>query len=120
MSEETTQTPPLSLADTPAKIATYLKSAATEDTPNKFADFISKMDMTDFSDVYQIRAIFESQAQMLGATFQYLMAEGDWRNLPLALRAQKMMLTTIDTMNGYPSEAFRRDLQSASIPQSDA
>ena len=102
---------PLSLTDEPAQIAAYLKSQTTENDTFKFADFITTMNMAEFDDVYQIRDILESQIQVLGATFHYLMLEGDCRNLPLALRAQKMMMETINTMNGYPSKGYRRDMQ---------
>lgn len=104
---------PLHLAAEPAQLAAYLKNAATSDTPATFADFITAMTMTDFSDVYEIRGILESQVQVLGAAFQYLMLEGEWRSLPMALRSQKMMIETIDTMNGYPSAAYYRSLQDA-------
>jgi hypothetical protein len=68
------------------------------------------MEMTNFDDVFEIRSIFESQAHTLGAVFQYLMIEGDWKDLRFALRAQKMMMDTIDTMNGYPSTSYRKSL----------
>lgn len=108
---EEQQTPPLYLADEPARIAEYLKSKSTEDSPAKFADFITDITMTDFDDVYQIRAILESQAHMLAATFQYLVVEGDAKSLAFALRAQKMMRDTITEMNGYPSLSYRQAMQ---------
>lgn len=111
---DTLLSPPLNLTQDPARIAAYLKQQRTDaddDTPSTFADFISGMKMTDFENVFDIRAVLESQAHTLGAMFQYLMIEGDWRSLPMALRAQKMMMDTIDTMNGYPSDAYRRSFK---------
>ena len=101
----------LFLSDAPAKIATYLNSRkapapsepdAPAAIPYSFADFVSEMTMTDFTDDYQIRATLESQEHLLGTAFNYLMIEGDWKNLKHILRTQKVMRDTINLMNTYP------------------
>lgn len=115
MPEETpphqTQNAPIFLSDEPAKIAAYLKQRKTlaETTPDgtspppyNFEDFVSEMTMTDFTDDFQIRAILESQVQLLGTTFNYLMMKGDWKNLEHILRTQKVMRDTMELMNHYP------------------
>lgn len=122
---ETENTPPQPMPDRPSyalmnppdQVARYLEAQRAQHTDESsdprsisFAEFIANMERTNFEDVYDIRAILESQAQMLGAVFQYVLMDGDWRNLPFALRAQKMMLDTIDTMNGYPSLSYRDDM----------
>lgn len=109
-----TSLPMMFLSDDPAKIAAFLNSrkkpdditAEGDDTPQPraydFADFVAAMTMTDFDDVYQIRATLESQAHLLGTAFNYLMLEGDWKNLKNIIRTQKMMRDTIELMNHYP------------------
>lgn len=106
----------LFLSDEPARIAAFLKarchayaatspedpSATSTTPPYNFVDFVSEMTMTDFTDDYQIRATLESQAQLLGTAFNYLMMEGDWKNLKSILRTQKVMRDTIELMNHYP------------------
>lgn len=99
------------LSDHPEKIAAHLnhrkkllesKTDGAKAPPYNFADFVAEMNMTDFNDDYQIRATLESQAHILGTAFQYLMMEGDWKNLAFTLRAQKTMRDTIALMNQYP------------------
>lgn len=113
--------PALHLSHDPAQVAAYLKrrraemggsptenSNNTPDSPEySFIDFAEEMGMTDFEDVFQIRGMLESQIQMLGTAFQYLLMDGDWKHLPAALRAQKIMRETIDLMNGYPSLSYQ-------------
>lgn len=105
---------PIFLSDEPAKLASYIhhrKSTAMATTadgdtnpapPYNFADFVSEMNMTDFNDPWQIRATLESQAHLLGTAFNYLMLDGDWKNLQHFLRAQKVMRDTMELMNHYP------------------
>ena len=116
-SGETQNSPALHLSRDPAQVAAYLKQRRAEmeathtehsdTTPDSseysFIDFAQEMGMTNFEDVFQIRGMLESQVQMLGMVFQYLLMGGDWKHLPTALRAQKVMRETIDLMNGYPS-----------------
>lgn len=109
-----TSLPMMFLSDDPAKIAAFLNSrkkpadipAEGDATPQPraydFADFVAAITMTDFDDVYQIRATLESQAHLLGTAFNYLMMEGDWKNLKNIIRTQKMMRDTIELMNHYP------------------
>lgn len=106
---------PLYLSNEPSLIADFInrhKNATDENAPPySFADFVTKMKMTDFEDDYQMRAILESQAHLLGTVFQYLMIEGDWKNLSSAIRVQKIMRDTIKAMNHYPrlSYMYERD-----------
>jgi len=104
-------TAPITIWDEPAKIAAYIKgrkqTPQTENsintpTPYNFADFVGEVGTTDFDDVYQIRATLESQAHILGTAFQYLMMEGDWKNLEFILKTQKTMRDTIALLNDYP------------------
>lgn len=59
--------------------------------------------MTDFEDAYQVRALLESQGHLLGTAFQYLMMDGDWKNLQHILRTQKVMRDTMELMNHLPA-----------------
>ncbi|OFW93990.1 MAG: hypothetical protein A3J37_07770 [Alphaproteobacteria bacterium RIFCSPHIGHO2_12_FULL_45_9] len=109
-----TSLPLMFLSDDPAKIAAFLNNrkkpadinaegdAKSQPRAYDFADFVAAMTMTDFDDVYQIRATLESQAHLLGTAFNYLMLEGDWKNLKNIIRTQKMMRDTIELMNHYP------------------
>jgi hypothetical protein len=96
----------LTLYQHPAGLSAYMKHRKNNETPADFADFIRDLKMTDFDDMGELREVFESQAHMLGAIFQYLMMEGNWKSLPMALRAQKMMLDTIDTIHVYPTRKY--------------
>ncbi len=106
---------PLYLANEPSLIADFInrhKNTTDENAPPySFADFVRAMNMTDFEDSYQMRAVLESQAHLLGTAFQYLMLEGDWKNLASAIRVQKIMHDTIKAMNHYPrlSDLYERD-----------
>jgi len=119
MSEEPPQTTPptaadngaIFLSDDPARLAdfiTHRKNADNQDKHYKFSEFLSDMSMTDFEDAYQIRATLESQAQLLGTAFNYLMIEGDWKNLSSMLRTQKIMRDTLELMTHYPSLGHMR------------
>jgi hypothetical protein len=107
---DTTEPARIFLSDEPARLAAYInhrKSMAKDAEkdgvqPYNFADFVTEMHMTDFNDIYQIRATLESQAQLLGTAFQYLMLDGDWKELRHILRAQKIMCDTISLLNTYP------------------
>jgi hypothetical protein len=101
-----TADPSLTLYQSPAGLSAYLKHRKNNETPADFADFIRDLKMTDFDDMGELREIFESQAHVLGAMFHYLMLEGDWRSLPMALRAQKMMIDTIDTIHQFPTRKY--------------
>ena len=111
-----TTTPPteemIFLSDDSSKVADYIQRHKNSDEnapPYTFADFVKKMKATDFEDDYQMRAILESQAHLLGTAFQYLMIEGDWKNLSSALRTQRIMRDTIEAMNKYPHLSFMRE-----------
>ena len=109
ITETTEESSPLSLYDEPAKLVTYIKSRrkpADSNSPDKpqynFSDFVSDMQMTNFEDSFEMRAMLESQAHLLGTAFQYLMMEGDFKNLTPILRMQKTMRDTMELMNHYP------------------
>ena len=105
----------LFVSDEPAKIAAYIKSRrqpadpdTASKTPYNFADFVGDMQMTNFEDDYEMRAMLESQAHLLASAFQYLMIEGDWKNLAFTLRTQKVMRDTMELMNHYPMLSWHR------------
>ncbi len=86
-------------------IADYIQrhKAVDENAPAySFCDFVKEMRTTDFEDDFQMRAILESQAHLLGTAFQYLMLEGNWKYLSSALRTQRIMRDTIEAMNKFP------------------
>jgi|GEM_PF-5271949 len=114
--------PSLSLADDPAKIAAFLNShrkGNSSDTPDspkppyQFADFVADMEMTNFEDWVAMRSMLESQAHLLGTAFQYLMMEGDWKNLGFILRTQKVMRDTMSVMNEYPNLSYWDSIKKA-------
>jgi hypothetical protein len=105
---------PLFLSDEPSMIADYIQrhKAVDENAPAySFCDFVKEMRTTDFEDDFQMRAILESQAHLLGTAFQYLMLEGNWKYLSSALRTQRIMRDTIEAMNKFPRLSYMRDYQ---------
>lgn len=97
------------LGDEPSKLITYIKSrrkvkdADGTDKPHyNFTDFVSDMQTTNFEDDYQMRAMLESQAHLLSSAFQFLMMEGDFKNLTSILRTQRNMRDTMELMNKFP------------------
>ena len=113
-SPESKESNPLFLSDHPYMIADYIQRHKNVDEnapPYSFCDFVKEMKTTDFEDDFQMRAILESQAHLLGTAFQYLMLEGNWKYLSSALRAQRIMRDTIEAMNKFPRLSYMRDYQ---------
>ncbi len=100
-------TPPVHLADSPNTLSSFIKSRRAEnDKQNKyfnFTHFLEEARLPDFSDIYQTRALLESQAQSLACLFQYLIVDGHWENLPSAFRAQKQMSDILDRIEQIPA-----------------
>ena len=100
-------TPPVHLADSPNTLSSFIKSRRAENNKQnkyfEFTHFLEETHLPDFSDIYQTRALLESQAQSLACLFQYLIVDGHWNNLPSAFKAQKQMSDILDRIEQIPA-----------------
>ena len=95
------------LAYEPSRLANHIRDRqkALKDAKKGYYDFshlVSEMNMTNFDDCFEMRAMLESQAHILGVAFQYLMIQGDWKNLAHILKTQKVMHDTMELMQKFP------------------
>ncbi len=95
------------LADSPNTLSAFIKSRRAENNKQnkyfEFTHFLEETHLPDFSDIYQTRALLESQAQSLACLFQYLIVDGHWDNLPSAFKAQKQMSDILDRIEQIPA-----------------